>query len=517
MKQLETLSIVSPGFFGLNTQESGSTISPNFGLLSDNAVIDRFGRLGTRQGWTMQTNNPEVLDGNPIRFMLEHFNADGSKTVLSAGNHLVFKDGEDGNDLVDVTPALYTITDNDWRGASLLDHALLVQTGHEPLVYTESSVTPMQTITDYTGMAQNFGTDYPRGVIAAYGRFWSFTKDTVYWSTDIADADFPCFCGGTSGSLNIASVLPHNVDEITGLAVHNDFLVIFCRNNVVVYTGASNPIGVSFGLQDVISGVGCVATGSIQATGNDLLFLSDTGIRSFGRIMQEKSLPLRDLSKNVRDDLLKDMNAEIVNYDSLDHVVSVYSEANAFYLLSFPTLKKVYVVDLRMPLQDGAARITTWSNYEADSFLRLENRNILIGKVGIGKYGGYSDDGEGYRVRFLSHYIDLNSPTTLKILKQVKTTVFGGTNQQFVIKIGTDYATYLESYTFIIPGSDTAAEYGSGEYGVAEFSLGLATDSIRSSVTGSGSIIQVGFEADIQGSPLSVQAIDCYLKTGRIN
>ena len=521
MKQLETLSIVSPGFFGLNTQESGSTLSPNFALTADNAVIDRFGRLGARKGWTMQTDSGSTaLNGNPIRFMLEHTNADNTTVILSAGNLKLFKDGNsivDGKaTITDITPASYTITDNDWRGASLYDHAIMVQSGHEPVIYTESATPAAQTITDYTGSSQNFGTDYPKDVIAAYGRFWSHNRSTVYWSTDIADTAFPCFCGGTSGSLNIASVLPHNADEITGIAVHNDFLVIFCRNNIVIYTGASNPIGTSFGLQDVIVGVGCVAFGSIQATGNDLIFLSDTGVRSLGRLMQEKSLPMRDLTKNVRDDIVHDIAAEIQSYDSLDHVVSVYSETNAFYLLSFPGIKKVYVLDLRSPAQDGSSRVTTWSGYEAHSFLRDRDRNLLIGKInGIALYDGYSDNGSSFTLSFLSHFIDLGNPTVLKMMKQVKATVYGGSNQQFVIKIGTDYSNDFSLYPFTIGGDTVVTEYGSSEYGIGEFTVGIQTDSVKSSVGGSGNIIQIGFEATLQGNFLSVQTLDCFVKTGR--
>ena len=521
MKQLQTLSIVSPGFYGLNTQESGSTLSPNFALAADNAVIDRFGRLGARKGWKMQTDNgSSILAGNPVRFMLEHYNADNSTVVLSAGNHKILKDGNSllagKGTMVDITPALYTITDNDWRGASLNDHAILCQENHEPLIYTESASPVVQTMTDYTGSAQNYGTDYPKNVIAAYGRFWAHTKSTVYWSTDIADTTFPCFCGGTSGTLNIAAVLPHNVDEITGLAVHNDFLVIFCRNNIVVYTGASNPIGVNFGLQDVISGVGCVANGSIQPTGNDLIFLSDTGIRSLGRVMQEKSLPMRDLSKNVRDDLISDMAAEIASYGSLDHVVSVYSEVNAFYLLSLPSIKKVYVCDLRAPLQDGATRVTTWGSFEAFSFLRDRNRNVYFGKTdGIGLYDGYDDNGSPYTLRFLSHYLDMGNPTTVKMMKQVKVVVYGGSQQEFVIKIGTDYSNDYVVYPFVIAGDSLITEYGASEYGVSEYTLGILTDDVKSSVSGTGNILQLGFEASLNGNFLSVQTLDCFIKTGR--
>jgi hypothetical protein len=57
MKQIETLSIVAPGFFGLNTQESGVTISPNYVQLAENVFIYKYVRLGARKGWFMQTTD----------------------------------------------------------------------------------------------------------------------------------------------------------------------------------------------------------------------------------------------------------------------------------------------------------------------------------------------------------------------------------------------------------------------------------------------------------------------------
>lgn len=516
MKQIETLSIVAPGFFGLNTQESGVTISPNFAQLTDNVVIDKYGRLGARKGWVMQTTSgSSALAGEPVRFMMEHVNADDSTEVISAGNDKLFAGGI-GATLTDITPALYTITSNDWNGASLNDTALLVQANHEPIVYSEAGSPLAQTITDATGLSQSFGTAYPSGVIAAWGRYWVHDKDYIYWSTDIADSAFPAFNGGSSGFLNIASILPDNADDIEAIAAHNNFLIIFCKHNIVIYQGAENPISTNFGLQDVIVGVGCIAKRSVQNTGSDLIFLSDTGIRSLGRVIQEKSLPMRDLTKNVRDDFVKDVIAENAAYGSLDQVSTVYSEINAFYLISFPETATVYCLDMRSPMEDGAARVTVWYEYPAYSFLRLRNRDLLIGKVnGIGKYSGYSDNNESFRLRYFSHYVDFNSPTTNKILKQIGVTVLGGSNQQFTIKVGVDYAAAYRSYPFVIQVG-TISEYGSSEYNIAEFNAGVVLDKIKSSVGGAGTAIQVGFEADVNGSELSVQKIDAFVKTGRI-
>lgn len=515
MKQLQTLSVVSPGFYGLNTQESGITLSPNFAQLTDNVIIDKYGRLGSRKGWQMLTDSgATTLNGAALEFLLEHVNADNSTVTISGGDNKLFKNGDDIDVLVDITPALYTITANNWKGASLYDHALIVQAGHEPVVYSEDATPNTQTITDYTGVTQSYGTNFPRDAMAAYGRFWVHDGTNVYWSTDIADVAFPAFNGGTSGFLNIAAVLPNNVDTIVGLASHNDFLIIFCERNIVIYAGADNPIG-DFQLADVIAGVGCVARDSIQNTGNDLIFLSDTGVRSLGRLLQEKSLPMRDLTKNVRDDLIKDLLQERVNSGDLSKVKSVYSEVNAFYLLSFPSTSTVYCLDMRQPLEDGSARVTQWYEYEAKAFVRRRDREILIGKTnGIGRYYGYTDNGEAYRLRYFSHYLDLQSPTTLKILKQISATVIGGSNQSFVIKSSFDYSTASRSYPFTIADRGVS-EYGLAEYGISEFSFGIILDSIKSSVGGSGNTIQIGFEANVQGNELSVQKLDIFVKTGR--
>ena len=498
MKQLQTLSVISPGFYGLNTQESGITLSPNFAQLTDNVIIDKYGRLGSRKGWQMRTDSgATALASEPVSFMLEHVNADNTVVTLSGGNNKLFKGGDDNGALVDITPAGYTITTNNWKGATLSDHSMLVQAGQAPLFVTAESGTLVAdlatTHTAHGSHTPNYGVSYPDDVIAGA---------------------FPRFEGGSSGSLNIAAVLPHNVDTVVALAAHNGFLIIFCERNIVIYKGAEDIVN-TFSLSDVIAGVGCVARDSVQNTGNDLIFLSDTGVRSLGRVIQEKSLPMRDLTKNVRDDLSKDLQQERSNIGSLKEVRSVYSEINAFYLLSFPSTETVYCLDMRQPLEDGSARVTQWYNYQATSFLRRRDREILIGKTnGIGRYFGYTDNGEAYRLRYFSHYLDLQSPTTLKILKQISVTVIGGSNQSFVIKSSFNYSTVARSYPFTLADRGVS-EYGVAEYALAEFSFGVILDSIKSSVGGNGNTIQIGFEANVQGSELSVQKLDIFVKTGR--
>jgi hypothetical protein len=514
MKQLETISVVAPGFAGLNLQESPVTLNPTFALVADNCIIDKSGRVGSRKGWTQKTvDGDDELDGEYIEFLHEHVNAGNTTTVISGGNLKLFENGV-GSTLTDITPAGYTATRNNWKAATLLDYCFIVQDDHEPIVYTAG------TATDYTTFASNtpnFGSNTLRDVIAAYGRFWAHDGNTVYWSTDIADSAFPEFYDGSSGTLNIASVLPDNTDNIVALAAHNNLLFIFCERNIVIYKGADDILSTDFQLEDIITGVGCVARDSIQNTGADIIFLSDTGIRSLGRLIQEKSLPMRDLTKNVRDQFLAVLQNEIDANGSLDGVKSLYSERYAFYLITFPSIKRVYVLDMRQALEDGSARVTNWISFPAKALLRRRNRDIMFGMLnGIGQYEGYSDNGARYRMKFFTNYLDFGAPTVLKMVKKIKATVIGGSMQDFVFKLGYDYIGSSFSFPFRIPDNGPY-EYNIDEYMDAQYTGGLAVEVINSPGLGSGNVIQIGFECNVDGSPVSVQKVDLFVKTGKLS
>ena len=102
----------------------------------------------------------------------------------------------------------------------------------------------------------------------------------------------------------------------------------------------------------------------------------------------------------------------------------------------------------------------------------------------------------------------------VKILKKVTATVIGGNAQPFIIKCGFDYVDSYDSYPFIID-SGSSAEYNIDEYNIAEYSKGSLLDKVDASVGGSGNIIQLGFETEVNNSSFSVQKLDIFMKTGR--
>lgn len=614
-QETQTASIAAPGFFGLNIQESAVSLSSGFALEANNCVIDRYGRIGARRGWTPVngTVNTDLGAGNPVEFMFE-LTDNGSSQFISAGNNKLFtgtttmttKAVRNQANSANLT---YSITSNKWQAAALpygdgVDaepHAYVVQAGHETLVFhklptpgtgatfsvttvssgaiTALSVTAagsgynvgdiltlsggstaatvtvatlsgsgIATVTITTGGAgysngnsltstvttisdphthsgdygfQRLGdigelpngyttTDFkPNCALAAYGRIWvadiAGDPQTVYFSRLLDGTDFR---GGDSGSLSLNAVFP-NTDKIVALAAHNGFLIIFGRNNIAVY---SNPIDVTtLTLADYIPNVGCIARDSVQSTGTDVIFLSDGGVRSLTRVIQEKSLPMRDISKNVRDDLMTNVSSETAS-----NIKSVYYERDAFYLLSLPTSKFVYCFDMRAPLQDGSARATTWTSIEPQSFVVTNSKDLYIGKPGyIGKYFGHTDNGTNYRFSYYTNYFDFDAPTREKIMKQIGFVVIGGSNQDVAVKWGFNYTENFFAFTKRL---DTGAvyEYNIGEYNIAEFSNGIVLEKFKIQAGGTGAVMQVGLDAEINGNPISLQRIDVYIKQGKI-
>jgi len=534
--RLQSSTISAPGFLGINTQESSVDLASGYALEAYNCVIDKFGRIGARRGWQkVNSSTNSDLVANDIEFI---YNIPETDVTLCAGNDLILTRASGASTLVTAVnttvsnaagtgTTAYSITGNDWMGASIVfgegpdvsPHAYLAQEGHLPLVYHKLGASHAHTgaygfnlLSDAGSVPTTYASasDFkPNVVIGAYGRTWwadiANDKQTLYFS---ALLDGTNLATGDSGYLSLIDVFP-NGDEIVGLAAHNGFLIIFGRRNIAVY---ANPIDVTrLELVDLVANVGCIARDSIVNTGTDVMFLSDTGVRSIARVIQEKSAPINDISFNVRDDLVAFVESE----SNKEKIKAAYYPKDAFYILTLPTSKYVFCFDLRGRLQNGAARVTIWDSIEPTALHVTYTGDLLIGKAGyLGKYFGFLDDTAKYRLRYYTNYFDLGSPTTMKFLKKGNFVVVGGVGQDVALKYGFDY---INSYRSITKQLRTGSvyEYNIGEYAIAEYSSGLVLEEVNSNLGGSGSIMQLGFEADINQSPLSIQKIDIYVKAGK--
>jgi len=504
-EQLQSINLVAPAFKGVNTEDSPLAQDPSFAEIADNAVIDKRGRIAARKGHTVVTTNKTVLGTDSLRAIKEYKDNAGNTKIFSVGNNKIISGT---TTLADETPGSYTISANDWKIVNFNDHLFFFQRGYEPLVYSNhvGSVEKMSTHPHASGVAS---TMYGHEVLAAYGRLWtadfSTNKSTIYWS-DLLDGS--AWSGGSSGNIDVSKVWPDGYDEIVALAAHNGLLIIFGKHSIIVYDGATSPASMT--LSDTVAGIGCVNRDTVQYTGTDVLFLSHTGLKSFGRTIQEKSMPISSLSGNITKDIIAALQNET------EFFRSVYSPEEGFYLLTFTGQDVTYCFDVRGTLENGSYRVTRWPSTKFTAFTRLENGTLHIGTTdGISTYTGYSDNGLGYRFKYYSPSLTFGDSSRVKILKKLKPTLVGANNATVFMKWAYDFDTTYATTEFTV-GTQITGFFGESEYTTVEFTGGQLTNQRSLNTTGYGTSVQVGLESEIDGSPLSLQEINVMALIGKL-
>ena len=504
-QQLQSITITAPGFAGINTQDAPLAQDASFSAVADNCVIDKEGRIAARKGYEILNGNDLLGSSDGVESMGEFVAEDGDITFFSAGNNKIFSGT---TTMVDETPAAYTITENNWKMVNFNDHMYFFQRGHEPLIYADH----VGSVEAMSSHAHASGTP-PEGhvAIAAFGRLWvadfDNDKSTIYWS-DLLDG--AAWSGGSSGSIDVTNVWPTGYDVITALAAHNGFLIIFGRNSILVYEGASSPASMT--LSDTISNVGCVGRDAVVSTGKDLIFLDDSGVRSLSRTIQEKSAPIGDISKNVNNDIKSLFAAETGN------ISMHYSPRQAFVLLNFPQLGVVYTFDTRFPLQDGSFRATTWSHMNPLCFTETAAEELYIGvQDGIAEYTGYSDNNTGYLLSYFSHPLSFGNTSNLKFLKKINLTTFDGAEATVVLNCAYDYSGNYRKQAYTLPQSNVG-QYNISEFNTeAEYSSSIALIKRKKiNASGQGTVVAVGVETTVDGKSIALQEINIQALMGRI-
>jgi len=90
---LQSYSLSAPGFYGLNTEDSPLDLGSGFALVATNCILDQYGRIGARKGWTRVNSSSGNLGANDVGVIHELVQNDGTLTVLFAGNNKIFKLG----------------------------------------------------------------------------------------------------------------------------------------------------------------------------------------------------------------------------------------------------------------------------------------------------------------------------------------------------------------------------------------------------------------------------------------
>ena len=450
-----------------------------------------------------------ALSGTPDIEQLYLFKPlSGSNKVISAADNKLW---EGTTTLSDITGAV-AVTANKWKFVTFNGACYGLQASHALVKYTGSG--------NFANVTAGAGS-VPDGneLLSAFGRLWGTSSDgqTVKYC---ALLDATTWSGVGAGSINFTSVWGNGADEIVALAAFNSFLVVFGKHNIIVLADGS---GSSLGLDpaniqvvDMVSGIGCYARDSVQnVNGDDLVFLSYSGVQSLNRIIQERSNPLRDITLNNRDFVKTYAISGQANT-----IRSCYSPGYGMYLLALPGASRIFCFDTKVKLPDGSWRMTEWEGLIPKSLISLESGNTIYGGYAgkVFQYSGYQDNGSSYTLVFESGWMNFGDEINnrLKFLKRVGGLFIIGGTQTLVFKWAFDFSDSFKSFQKTITYNSGGGEYGIAEYGEDEF--GGSSLTFETDVPGSaqGQFIKVGVQTVINGYAVTLQNLQLFTKIGRL-
>jgi len=481
---LQQFPLNLPGFNGLNRQARHAVVGPEWATRLENTVLDTSNRIAARKGWLSSTGTPAAVDFVQI---IEYLNGVDRELIAVATNNTVWMSDNSGGTWSDVTGTA-TVTDSNMQLVLFNDVVLGFQDGGTVIQYSGTSFVDNVS----TGIAQG------SVALAAFGRVWAKDSGSVVkYSALLDETDWD---GSDAGSIDLTSVW-QGQDEITALAEFNGSLVIFSKRNIIIYSdGAGSKLGIDpiqMYVADTVSGIGCIARDSVANVKGDLWFLDDTGIHSLGRLVQQKSNPLNNLSIHVQSELK-------VAFDTstLSNVKAAYSPEDRFYLLALPINSggtesgATFCFDTRGFLQDGSARcVGIWNGLVPtavvvrDDLVMTMAIRTATGEVGV--YSGFLDDGSTYVLEYESGWTDLGSPV-LKILKRVTGLIYVASVTNVVYKWAFDFQERFTTATVTYPGGGAPSEWGAAEYAIGEWGSGAAIEEKRVAGRGTGEYIKVG-------------------------
>lgn len=510
--QGQMIDLVAPGFRGLNSAEAGSILSPQFCTKAQNAILDELGRLSAREGYTIQTTTAITPSVN-VESLHEFRQGDGTRSLIVAwdGGISTSIANPEGSDI----SGAVTDTDGRWWFQNFNNKVIGFQDGQKPIVYTGTG--SFATVVESSGTAP---TSFGGIALCAYGRVWAVDSDgvTIKYSDLLQEA---AWGSAGAGSIDLSNIWTQGMDTIRALAAFNATLVVFGDNHIVfIADGQGSSIGIdptNIYVADIIEGTGCMTQWSVQHVGeSDLLFLSRNGVQSLQRVIQEKSNPITNQSRNVREQLMNNVRSE----SDVDDIRSFYSPKLGVYGLTCPTSETTWIFDQRYKWRDKEgfelATVTRWT-LAPRSWLVRDNDDIYLGVLQeVGLYSGSSDDGAAFRFIYQSPWLDLGEQLAnrLKILKRISSILYVSDSATLLFKWAKDFEQDFSTRTKVLTG-DAQAEFGVAEFNEDEFSGGLALRIIKVNAAGTGQYYRFVVEGDITGS-FAFQQLELFTKIGRL-
>lgn len=544
VKPLTPIRLDNLGAKGLNTQGSGSTIPPEWLTEANNVAFDFTGRIGPRKG----IKGISKTVAAPIKSIGEFIKSDRTTEYYAASGAFIYK--RDTSTTPETLTAqtfsgsAQTITDSNWQWINFNNEFWGVQAGHKPINYDGTNWYDVEDLGAYVAPS-GVTTFNPSCALGIFGRMWygGITEDpgTIYYSDNLIGEKLNT---GAAGSLDLRTVW--GADEIVGLASIMDKIIIFGKNNIAIYSGASNPA--SMALDELIQGVGLAGRDNVIYVGAEVLFMSYEGLQALSRVTNTGGkAPISGLSIAVRNSL-----SFYLAQADLDTVKSVFYQEEGLVVTFVPENKLAYVFDFASSAELSIPRITTW--HFADAPLcgvgTVDGYLIMGLSNSIALYDGYYDvvitdttatnassgacstaggtwDGSKcwsttnslYNYTWSTTWMDFKQPTMTKILKQALFHYSGGRGSATTLLVYVDYNTIspIRKVFNLLP-SDDSALYGasSSQYGTSKFSAQVGPAEYKVPLARSGKVVKMKMITEVVGDFSSLVSTTLLTKQGKM-
>lgn len=501
--RLVQASIDSPGFLGLNTEQQSAQSREGVATELTNAVFDQTGRISSRNGWDATVTHTESITE---LFWWRKDRTTAKLMAVADDEAAELYEVTQTTNPYDTMTKIGDLADLDTHFANCNGFLCCAAQGFA-LKYWDG--TTFANFAAATGTTAN-----PTGgvIFAGFGRLFVSSADgTVLYGSELQpnpstgidwDNWFIDITGSTGGSAKDGFVV--GADFLTGACGIGDLLFLLGTNSIMQVADVNGDPAVV----DSITGVGCVSQKTIRNVGDDILFLSSSGVRSMLRTFQKETPSLNDISAFVRGDLLASIEPSTARCE--------FSELDGFYVISDGS--ECYMFDLRQQLPGGARRTSLWT-LAPDAWAYDPEDNQLFVAVGtkIGIYQDWDDDGSSYKLTLKSAWLDL-STNAIKIIKKLGGIFSAGDGYTPVFTLGFDYQKAADQrFSADILPSVSGDEWGLGEWNIAEWSQD-ADQLNRRYVQGCGNglFVRYGVEFTVDGFEVGIQEIQMTAKLGKL-
>jgi hypothetical protein len=341
------------------------------------------------------------------------------------------------------------------------------------------------------------------------------TSSSFVLTAPTSDTD----CDAANGAIEI------NVsDTITGIKTFREDLYIFCTNSIHRLEGATTE---TFLVSDVSKNIGCLGHDTIQEIGGDVIFLSQSGLRSLAATERFDDLELGVVSKGIRPLLVTQLSLGETAYSSC-----VIPSKNQYRLFIYnSSISTSSTINFIGTLTDNP--VDPHGNYEWSTLVGLKafcaanlydaSTEVAVFSNGTDDYvylmeSGNSFNGSNISYIFRTPFMTLNNATLRKVMQKVDiyTQVSGDININCQLVFDNANTGVQQPSAIPITQLGGVSFYGTAIYGTSLYSA-VIFPIFKKNLIGSCFTVAFNFSGSDTNPPHRIDSLDITfaLKTRR--